>query len=364
MSTAASGLTVLVPCFNEGGAVRRLHAELDRTLGSVEGLEILLIDNGSTDDTLAQIRSVAAADPRVRYLSIVRNRGLEPAQSAGFRYASKPWTAQLDCDLQFPPSEVPKLLATAAHGYDVVFGIRQHRRDPLWRRIGSSGQHWLARRAFGIELPAGATMFRVVRTAVARTIAEMWQGTPYFIATVAQLGVSYTCVPVAHRRRTGRSRFRLPQLVGHSFELLFGHSWRPLNGSYLVATLGVIAALTLTGLGVTGVAGPTALGIGAVVLAGTTLATVALLGRYLHRLLRDQQRTRPYYIRESNLPLRPEDRLDGGEEPVAPPALPLPRGERTPSTGSPSATPEGRRPGRGGAAAPDRGGAPAPVADP
>lgn len=326
MSAASSGLTVLVPCFNEGQAVRRLHAEVVRTLGDIEGLELLLIDNGSTDDTLAQIRSLAETDPRVRYLSIVRNRGLEPAQSAGFRYASQPWIAQLDCDLQFPPDEVPKLLATAAEGYDVVYGIRTHRHDPLWRRVGATGQHWLARRVFGIEFPAGATMFRVVRTAVGRTVAEMWQGTPYFIATTARLGVRYACVPVSHRpRRDGRSKFRIAQLVGHSFELLFGHSWRPLNGSYLVAAVGVAAALVLAALGLVGLASPTLLGVGAVVLAATTLATVALVGSYLHRLVLDQRRTRPYYIKESNVPLHPADRLDGGEDRVAPPQVILHR---------------------------------------
>ena len=321
MSAPTPGLTVLVPCFNEGRAVRRLHSELDRAFTGID-LEILLIDNGSTDDTLAQIRSLAVIDPRVRYLSIVRNHGLEPAQSAGFRYASRPWIAQLDCDLQFPPSEVPKLLAAAGQGYDVVFGIRARRHDPGWRRLASRGQSWLARRGFGIEVPPGATMFRVVRTAVARTVAEMWQGTPYFIATVARLGVRYTCVPVEHRPRThGRSRFRVWQLVGHTFDLLFGHSWRPLNGSYLVAALGVAAALALAGLAAAGLAGPTPLAAGALLLAAITLAMVALLGRYLHRLLRDLQPDRPYYIREANVPLRPEDRLDGGQEPVPPPQL-------------------------------------------
>jgi polyisoprenyl-phosphate glycosyltransferase len=319
------GLTVMVPCFNEGAAVRRLHAAVVEALGDLD-LEILLIDNGSTDDTLAHIREVAATDARVRYLSLYRNHGLEPGQSAGFRYASRPWTAQLDCDLQFPPEEIPKLLAAAA-GHDVVYGIREDRQDPLWRRIASRAQHWLARRVFGIAFPPGATTFRVVRTAVARGIAEMWQGTPYFIATVSRLGLPYACVPISHRQRVdGRSRFRLPHLVGHTFDLWFGQSWRALNVTYLVAGAGVAAAAVLGALGAVGLAGPTALGVGAVLLAGAALAVLAVVGRYLHQLSLDQQRIRPYYIREANLPVRPEDRLDGGTEPVAPPTVGQRRG--------------------------------------
>jgi biotin carboxylase len=320
VSGAGSGLTVVVPCLNESGTLQRMYDEVTTALAHIDDLELLLVDDGSTDDTLARMRALAGADPRVRYLSLTRNGGLEAAQSAGFRYASKPWTAQIDCDLQFPPSEIPKLLERAAEGYDLVLGVRQRRQDPRWRRWGSTAQHWVARRVFGIEMPAGASSFRVVRTAVARTISELRLGTPYFLATAPRIGARYTTVPVAHHRRVGGgSRFRVTRLFGHSFELLFGHSLRPLNASYLLATLGVVAALALAVLGVAGVAGPAVLGVGAVLVAAATMAVVALVGRYLHRLLLDQQRPRPYYIREANVPLRPEDRIDAGVDPVAPP---------------------------------------------
>ncbi len=320
MSGDVCGLTVVVPCLNEGASLQRMYDEVTTALADVGALELMLVDDGSTDDTLERMRALAAADPRVRYLSLTRNRGLEAAQSAGFRYASMPWTAQLDCDLQFPPSEIPKLLATAAEGYDIVFGIRENRQDPRWRRWGSAAQHWVARRLFGIELPAGASTFRVVRTAVARTVSQLWLGTPYFLATAPRMGARYAVVPVAHHRRAdGGSRFRLTRLVGHSFELLFGHSLRPLNATYLLAALGAAATAALAALGIAGVAGPVTLGVGAVLLAGATLTALAVVGRYLHRLLLDQQRLRPYYIREANVPLDPADRIDGGTEPVAPP---------------------------------------------
>jgi biotin carboxylase len=320
LGPATTGLTVVVPCLNEGAGVRRLYREVTTALSGIDDLELLLVDDGSTDDTLAQMRVLAAEDPRVRYLSLARNYGIEAALSAGYRYASKPWIAQLDCDLQFPPSEIPRLLRAAAAGYDVVFGVRQRRQDPLWRRVASVGQHWVARRLFGIELPTGASSFRVVRTAVGRTIAELRLGMPYFLATVPRVGARYTCVPVRHEpRRDGRSRFRLRRMVGDSFDLLFGHSWRPLNATYLVAAAGLVVAVVLAALGLAGLVSPTVVHAGELVLLGVTLAGVGLVGRYLHRLMLDQRRDRPYYIREANLPLRPEDRIDGGEPRVPPP---------------------------------------------
>jgi biotin carboxylase len=316
---ADPGLTVVVPCFNDGESLHRVHAEITTALSGIDDLEILLVDDGSRDDTLTQMRALAARDPRVRYLSFTRNFGLEAAQAAAFRYASKPWTAQLDSDLQNPPEEIWKLLDTAKDGYDVVFGIREQRQDPLVRRWGSLAQRWLARRGFGIDLPPGASTFRVLRTGVARTLADLRLGSPYFIAMVPLVGARYACVKTAHRRDQGRSRWRVTRLVGHSFELLFGYSWRPLNGTYLLGALGAVGAVLLAAMALAGFTGAVATGSAALLLGAANLVAIALVGRYLHRLMLDQRRTRPYYIREANVPLRPEDRFDGGESSVPPP---------------------------------------------
>jgi glycosyltransferase involved in cell wall biosynthesis len=306
-----AGLTVVVPCLNEGQNINRAYSEITTALKEFDSLEILLVDDGSTDDTLAQIKKLAAADRRVRYLSLTRNFGLEAAQAAGYIYASQPWVTQIECDLQNPPSEIPKLLDAAADGYEVVFGIRVARQDPLWRQWGSRCQQWIARRVLGIDIPRGASTFRVMRSGVAKTLAGLRLGHPYTIAMVPMVGARYTCVPTEHRRRDGRSRWRLSRLVGHSFELFIGYSWRPLVFCYLLGAVCLPAAVVLAVLALTGLATSNAVSIGALLMAATTLAAVALVGRYLQRLMLDQRRSRPYYIREANLPVRREDLLDG-----------------------------------------------------
>jgi hypothetical protein len=319
---AHRGLTVVLPCYDEGAQVDRAYDAVVAALGSLD-LEILFVDDGSTDDTLDRIRRLASVDSRVRYLSFSRNFGLPAAITAAFRYASRPWTVQLDTDLQFPPEETWALLAKAAEGYDVVFGVRRRRRDPLLRRLGASGAQWLARRLLAIEVPRGATSFRVLRTGVARTVADLPTANTYFSALVPLVGARYTSVPTEHRPRTsGRSKFRLSRLAGHAFELFFGFSWRPLNAVYLLAA---VAAGTAVGLAVaaeSGAASELAVSVATLVLAAATLAAVGLVGRYLHRRLLDTRPTRPYYIREANLPVHPEDTFDGGEPRVPPPVRP------------------------------------------
>lgn len=307
------GLTAVLPCYNESEQVERAYEAICADLEEVEDLEILIVDDGSVDDTLDRIRRLAVADPRVKYLSFSRNFGLEAAHAAGFRYASKPWAVQLDADLQSPPAETWKLLAKASEGYDVVFAIRRDRQDPLLRRLGSAGQRWFARRLLGIELPEGASTFRVLRTSVARTLIELRLGSPYFIAMVPLVGARYCCVPTAHHARTaGRSRWSFARLAAHSFELFFGYSWRPLVAVYLVAAMAAPAALLAAALGIAGVASTTTLAAVALAVAAVSLGSLALVARYLHRLMLDQRHVRLYYVREANLPLRQEDTLDGG----------------------------------------------------
>ncbi|HEY7489048.1 MAG TPA: glycosyltransferase family 2 protein [Streptosporangiaceae bacterium] len=321
--TRDTGLTAVVPCYNESRQVEVAYEGILGALGEIGDLEILFIDDGSADDTLERMRKLASVDDRVRYLSFTRNFGLSAAITAGFRYASRPWIVQLDADLQFPPEQTWTLLAEAAKGFDVVFGIRRDRHDPWARRLGSTAHQWMARRLLGIELPQGASSFRVLRTPVARTLAELPMTNSYFAAKVPLVTSRYTAVATAHRSRdAGGSRFRPVQLFGHAFELFFGFSWRPLNAVYLLATAGFLAAVAVTLAGLFGTAGSTAVTLVALDVAALALVALALSARYLHRLLLDSRPTRPYYIAEANLPVRPEDTADGGTPSVPPPTRP------------------------------------------
>ncbi|MFC4534491.1 glycosyltransferase family 2 protein [Sphaerisporangium dianthi] len=300
-----------MPCLNEGRQVEVAYRELTEALAEIDDLEILFVDDGSTDDSLARIRGLARMDPRVNYLSFTRNFGLAAVEVAGFRYAAKEWTVQCDADLQVAPTEIRRLLDKAAEGYDVVFGMRQGRKDPLVRKLGSFMLHWLAGRVFGIDFPPGSSNFRVARSSVARTVVDL--GLSWFIPAVPLVGARYALTPVSHRARTeGRSRLGLGKLTAYSLELFFGFSWRPLSAVYAMAAAGALLAAVLAIAGVAGAAGPALLGAGGVLLSGLTLGSVGLVARYLRRLMREAGGLRPYYIREASVPVRAADTLDGG----------------------------------------------------
>jgi hypothetical protein len=213
------------------------------------------------------------------------------------------------------------LLDAAAGGYDVVFGIRRRRKDSRLRRAGTAGTHWVARRLLGVEVPYGASSFQLVRTAVGRTVVNLPTGNSQFLAKAPQIGARYTTVPVEHApRAAGRSRFRLGVLGGYAFELLFGFSWRPLNAMYLLASLAAAGGVVLGVLGAVGALPATAVSVAALLVSAVGVASVAMVGRYLHRRMMDARPRRLYYVREANVAVAPEDMLDDGEPAVPPPA--------------------------------------------
>lgn len=317
-ATASMGITALIPCYNEIDCVDLVYQQVSAELDGYLDVEVLFVDDGSTDGTLERIKSFAADDPRVHYLSFARNFGQEAAFSAGFAYAGKPWTVQLDADLQSPPAAMHALIERAAQGYDVVFGVRGSRRDGLVRRIGGTAHQSIARRLLGIEMPAGASTFRVARTSVARKIVELRLGIPYFIASVPRVGARYTTVVTEHQvRQGGRGKWSLRKLFGHATDLFVGFSFRPLALVYALAPLAVLTAVAVLVLAGAGLVGGVTVAGAALAVSAAALVANALIARYLVRVIRTQPGLPRYLIREANIPIRPADSLYEYELPPA-----------------------------------------------
>lgn len=287
-------VTVVIPCYDEEANIQEVYDRVVKALVPFGQLELLFVDDGSSDGTLHEIRRVADLDPRVSYLSFTRNFGLEAAFTAGFKYATGDWVLQLDADLQSPPEEAHKLFSKAAEGYDAVFAVRDRRRDPWWRRTGSTLQQMFAHYVLAIELPVGASVFRLVRADVARRIATMPLGTRYFIATLPLVTGSYTTVLTEHApRRSGDSKFRVLMLLVHTSELFYGFSSRPLLLSMALLGLGSLSALV---------------GFAAAGLAMACAAMAAMLP-YVRIGLRKGKALGDFYVREANFEVLPDDRL-------------------------------------------------------
>jgi len=201
-------LSVVVPLRDEEDSLEPLHRELDAALAGVAGgVEILFIDDGSRDRSLARLREIAAKDARVRVIALDGRHGQTAALDAGFRAARGEVTVTLDADLQNDPADIPRLLA-ALEGADVVNGVRERRRDARLRLLSSRVANAVRNALTRENVTDVGCSLRAMRTVYLRRV-KLFRGMHRFLPTLLRLeGARVVELSVSHRpRRYGQSKY-------------------------------------------------------------------------------------------------------------------------------------------------------------
>jgi glycosyltransferase involved in cell wall biosynthesis len=216
-------LSIVVPVFNEQDNVFPLFDQLRGALAKVnDGFEVVFVDDGSTDQTEANLKKVAEADNRFKIVSFRRNFGQTAAMMAGIDYAAGDIIIPLDGDLQNDPADIPRLLDKLAEGYDVVSGWRQERKDASLRRnLPSRIANRLISRMSGVELHDYGCTLKAYRRQVVKGVrlyGEMHRFIPIYASWE---GGRVTEIPVNHFPRIhGHSKYGLERIVKVLLDLL------------------------------------------------------------------------------------------------------------------------------------------------
>ena len=249
---------MVVPLYNEEGSVERLVQAVQEALGPEHDWELVLVDDGSRDSTVARARSAVAQDSRVRLVRLARNYGQTPAMQAGFASARGDVIVTMDGDLQNDPADIPQLVARLDEGYDLVAGYRERRQDVwLTRRFPSMIANWLIRKATGVPIRDNGCSLKAFRRPVVERL-HLYSDLHRFIPAVAAAtaGARITEMPVRHHaRRFGQSKYGLSRIAKVMADLLVivmirSFRGRPLHlfaGAALVALFFSLAALVAGG---------------------------------------------------------------------------------------------------------------------
>ncbi|HZU81953.1 MAG TPA: glycosyltransferase family 2 protein [Polyangiaceae bacterium] len=296
--------TVVIPVFNEEGNVEALTSRVVSVMQRLGApFELLFVDDGSRDRTPEVLRRVAAGDPRVRVIRFTRNYGQEAAVEALYLHARGRWLIQMDGDLQHPPEEIPALVARRDEGgYDVVYGVRQARRDALFRVFASRVMQWSMRSLMEIELPDDVSTFRLMDARIARLVAALPERRKFFSALLVWSGARVGTVRVRHEpRHTGSTHYNFTKLLNHTFDLIVGFSSKPLR---YIGALGFAFAVVGLALGAWviarkllwdyGIMGWPSLFAAVVILGGVQLIATSVIGEYIARIY-VQAQARPLY---------------------------------------------------------------------
>jgi len=305
---SAPTLSIVVPVHNEAAVLPELYRRIRSVMDEGgRSWELLLVNDGSRDQSAITIEFLCAQDSRVRGISLSRNFGFQIAVTAGLDAARGRAVILMDADLQDPPEVIPEMITRWRAGFDVVYGVRTERAGETWfKRASASGFYRLIRRLTSVDIPLDTGDFRLMDRRVVDAIRQMPEQHRFLRGMVSWVGFKQTGVAYKRQPRyAGETKFTLKKMLRFALDAITGFSYLPLQlATYLGAAITVLSGLMVLGailLRLTGAAqpltgqAPTLLAV--LFLGGVQLICLGIVGEYLGRIY-DQARQRPLYLVE------------------------------------------------------------------
>ena len=307
-------LSIVIPVQNESPNIKPLYDELTQTLVQYgRSYEVIIVDDGSTDDSFAQLASLQARDPHLRVIRFRRNFGQTAAFAAGFAHARGRLVVTSDGDLQNDPRDIPAMVTLIEDGNDIVCGWRKDRKDTFVnRRLPSVLANKLISWATGVELHDYGCSLKVFRAEVVKPLRLYGEMHRFLPAIASQIGVKIAEMVVNHRpRRAGETKYGIGRTIRVILDLatvkfLLSYSTRPLQifgliglftggaGALITAYLAYIRLFTTQGIGDRPLL---LLGV-MLIFIGVQLVTFGLLAEVMARTYYESQDKPTYVIRE------------------------------------------------------------------
>jgi glycosyltransferase involved in cell wall biosynthesis len=310
---SGAGLSVVVPVYNEGANLARLHANLTGVIGRLRAarqiaFEIVYVDDGSRDNSLAIAKTLPADGFDVQVVSLSRNFGKEAALLAGLDHARLGAVLFMDGDGQHPPELVERLVGHwLDDGYDVVFTAKAHRSDEsVLKRLAVRGFYSMINWGAKQKIPPDAGDFRLLSPRAANALRQLPERNRFFKGLASwigfrQLRVDYNPAPRQH----GQTSWGMRSLIGLSVEGLTSFSVAPLRVASLLGLLLAASSLIFGGYmlfdaftnGVS-VPGYPSLIVGVMTIGGVQLLMIGVMGEYIGKILSEIKARPVYFIAE------------------------------------------------------------------
>ncbi|WP_400768913.1 glycosyltransferase family 2 protein [Methylosinus sporium] len=298
-------ISVAIPVFNEAANLRPLVARLKPVLERcAASFEIVFVDDGSSDETLAGLRELHREDARVKAVSFSRNFGKEIAIAAALDHSRGAAVALMDADLQHPPETIAEFVAKWREGYKNVYGVRRDRAgEPLMRTLFANLFYGLFDRFGETPLPRGAGDFRLLDRQAIDALSRMRERARFSKGLFAWIGFKSIGVPFeVEERASGRSKFNYAKLIRFALDGLMSFSSVPLK---VWAVIGIIVSTFALAMAAyyfwrtvfygVDVPGYASLIVSIAFLGGMQLFSLGVLGEYI-ALIFGEVKGRPLYL--------------------------------------------------------------------
>jgi glycosyltransferase involved in cell wall biosynthesis len=296
-------ISVVVPVYKCAECLRHLHERLAAALAQIPGEhEIVLIDDRSPDESWEILRRLAEQDESVRVVRLSRNFGQHAAITAGIEYARGRWIVVMDCDLQDPPEDIPRLYARAREGADIVYARRTGRQGPWFRRFASRTYFRLLNASLGTSFDPDYGNFTIISRKVRGAFLRFRDKDRHYLMILRWLGYDHTSIDVPHAERyAGESAYTFGTLVKFALDGLFFQSTTLLRWSTYVGFAASLSGVALAAFFFVNYffektyPGWTSLAVLLLVIGGLTITTVGVAGLYIGKIF-TQVKDRPLYV--------------------------------------------------------------------
>ena len=299
---AGPDISIVLPAHNEAGNISAIAAAIAQAMALAASYEIVFVDDGSADGTLAAIRA-AARDPAIRYVSFTRNFGHQAALRAGMRHARGRAVIVMDSDFEHPPELIPKLVAAWNGGAKIVATRRDDDGVPAGKRLSSRLYYRVLDAIGDVRIEPGSADFMLLDRAVVDVINALEDQDLFLRGLVRWLGFPLVTIPYTRgQRQSGESSFSLRRMVELALTGIAAHSVRPLRfaiwlalGFAALGFLFVLYAVVSFLFVQHTVAGWSSIVAVIAILGAAQLLVLGIIGEYVGRILRETRR-RPSYI--------------------------------------------------------------------
>lgn len=302
-------LSVVVPCYNEGEVVDELAERLSGVLdGTGRSYEVVLVDDGSSDDTMERLRAIHEARPAFRYIALSRNFGKEGAMLAGLRAADGDAVAIMDADLQHPPELLPTMWERLESGYEQVVARRDRTGDPVARTLASRLYYKLVNRLVDVRLEDGAGDFRMLARPALRALISLEETNRFSKGLMAWIGFRTTYIDYRNApRAAGTSTWGFRSLFNYGVDSVLSFNAKPLRQAIHIGLIASIIGLgygawVLGGAIIDGneVPGYVTLMCAIVGLGGIQMILIGIMGEYLGRIYAETKSRPAFLVRETS----------------------------------------------------------------
>lgn len=307
-------LSLIIPCFNEEPVIQETYRRVTDVVKNDSAkngysYEIIFIDDGSTDGTLAALKAIESKDGCVRYISFARNFGKESAMFAGLKFAVGDAVVILDADLQHPPELIPEMVGLYLEGYNQVVAKRNRNGDGIIRTAFSRLYYKIANLMMDVNLVDGEGDFRLLSRKAVDAILSMGETNRFSKGMFAWIGFSVKVIEYENQdRAAGRSKWSFRKLTRYAADGMLSFNDKPLRVSLYTGLMLVILAAayiiySLIRVFTVGVEAPGYFTLisAVLIIGGVQLISTGVIGEYVGRIYYEAKKRPHFIINEVNM---------------------------------------------------------------